>query len=222
MNRTPLILLSAAALAAAAPTAATGTDVAGVPACDRTTWSASDFPPGSTVTVSVEAPALGLAFGPLTVPFDRATSIDLPTPGLIGRGDVEISGYIAWTTPTRSRTRTRAFGPVTLNCPAAPAAPTPAPAPPSAPAPAPAPAPASAPGPAPTTQVLLTCADLRARGAGIRWLRALRCVPAPRPRVTCLDIPKGAGRSWYVRLQCPLPGSYIRVNPRPAVTGERA
>jgi hypothetical protein len=72
------------------------------------------------------------------------------------------------------------------------------------PAPQPVP-PETTPGPVPPAP-RVTCADLRARRAGVRWLRQFGCaVPHKRHRFLCTDIPRGAGAKWYARFSCPLP-----------------
>ena len=67
----------------------------------------------------------------------------------------------------------------------------------------------------------LTCADLRARHAGRRWLVARGCLVERRPRITCADVPRGAGPRWFdgslLGFRCPNPRRRPPV--RIAVTG---
>ena len=67
-----------------------------------------------------------------------------------------------------------------------------------------------------TTTPVRDCAYLKSVGAGKKWLQKFGCIK----RLTCADIPKGAGRAWYegrLGFKCPNP---FRIPPKqqPAVT----
>lgn len=206
MNRAIPSVLIAATLAAAAPTASANVGVSA--SCDRadvalTGWRAAPV----TITLDVTVNGVPVLSGPhrFTGP-DATVHVPLVVAG-------------AATVAVRAQGSGRPFtASVAVNCPT----PTPTPTPPAAPPPA-TPTPPPAPPVAPPRPPL-TCADLAARGAGVRWLDQFGCTEPQRPRLTCADIPKGAGRAWFngsrLGFRCPLPPRLQR--PRvnlPAVAG---
>lgn len=187
MTRTTIALAAIAALAVPQLAQATVT-----PECTTTgvklTWH--DFRPGlHAVTYSVDGQV------PTTrLQVSNGTTTDVPLPGVAPYSTVTIRE--SWGPSPRESLVIQ----TTARCepvpPVAPEPPTTTPEPPVPPQ-------DSTPPPAPPAKPV-TCAQLRARGAGIRWLRARGCVTPPKrcPKGTVRRVirpSQGAPRAVCVR-----------------------
>jgi len=208
-------VIAVAALALMLPTVANAHVAAGEVTCTEATFNATGWSPGAERTWTLEVNGVETATGVY-----RFTSSEhaFVFPLTLTPGDHVVTFTVGIYTATAS---------VTCPVPVPPTPPTPpTPTPPAPPAPTPTtPAPVTPAPPAPGVgaQTLPSCDQLRAVGAGKRWLVKAGC--ATSGRIDCRDVPNTAGRAWFdgsrLGYRCPLP-QRLRVASRvviPAVVG---
>lgn len=213
---TRALVIAVAALALALPAVANAHVTAGEVTCTQATFNATGWSAGAVQPWSLEVDGVETATGVHTFTSSEHAFV---LPLTLAPGDHALTFSVGSYTASAS---------VTCPAPQPPTPPTPpTPAPPAPPTPpTPAPPTAGAPAtPAPTVggREQPTCAELRAVGAGKRWLVKFGC--GTRARIDCGDVPNTAGRAWFdgsrLGFRCPLP-QRLRVRSAvvmPAVTG---